>query len=85
MTEGEKRAATYQRVFNNQDGKAVLIDMLNELGYFSSDPSLIKPELIAFANLLLGRIGVMTTENLNNYIEGLMSAVIKVNNKESKK
>jgi hypothetical protein len=85
VTEGEKTAAVYQRVFNTQDGKAVLLDMLNELGYFSSDPRLVNPEKIAFANLLLGRMGILTVGNLNNYVEGLMSAVIKVNNKETKK
>lgn len=51
----------FQRVFTKStDGRIVLFNILNNLGYFETDPEQIKPELIAFANRLLHDVGINT-------------------------
>lgn len=55
---------TWQRVFCNTEGEAVLLALLNRLGYFSSDPSYIDPKSISHANWLLNQIGIVSPQNL---------------------
>jgi hypothetical protein len=62
----EKRSErrTWQSVFCNSDGEAVLLALLNRLGYYSSDPSLIDPHSISHANWILNQIGIVSPQNL---------------------
>lgn len=53
----------FQRVFNTEDGRLVLANILNNLGYFETDPGNIRPEYIAFANRLLHDTGINVPTN----------------------
>ncbi len=68
----------YQDVFSSTQGEAVLLDILNRCGFFSQDPAIIKPELTAFANWLLGRLGIDTVENLGVYVSSIMNAALNI-------
>jgi hypothetical protein len=57
----------WQTVFCNSEGEAVLLELLNQLGYFSSDPSLIDPHSIAHANWILNQIGIVSPQNLSRF------------------
>lgn len=60
----------FQRVFiKSTDGKVVLFNLLNNLGYFETDPANIKPEYIAYANRLLHDCGINTPQNWMELIE----------------
>lgn len=49
------------RTFSTVDGKAALAWILEQCGYNERNPARIKPELLAFANMLLyyGNFGLM--------------------------
>jgi hypothetical protein len=70
MTKAEIEAALenrkiFRRVFcGSQEGKDVLVWFLNQCGYYSADPQLVDPVLIALANRVLSNIGVVHAENL---------------------
>lgn len=61
----------WRSVFCTPEGKAVLIPMLDKLGYFADQPQIINPEKIAFANWLLNQIGIVNIYNLDEMIEKL--------------
>lgn len=73
-----KTRHTYQKVFQTAEGKAVLTDMLNELGFFATDPEYIKPELLSFAHLLLQRLGVNVIQNIGNYIGAVVDCATDI-------
>ena len=85
MKDNERRRITaiYQDVFSSSEGEAVLLDILNRCGFFSQDPSIIVPELTAFANWLLGRIGIDTAENLGTYVSSIMQAAQNIGKEKS--
>ena len=62
----------FHRVFTTEDGKCVLGNILTNLGCFETDPSLINPHYIAFANRLLHDIGINHRENLENIMGKLI-------------
>lgn len=70
----KKLQEAYQMVFcNNAYGDIVLTDILNSLGFFATDPDVIKPELTAFANQILMKMGVYDTgRGLQKYIDGII-------------
>lgn len=65
----------YRSVFGTQDGRAVLTDLLNDLGWFASDPSVIDPAMIAEANTILRRLGANDITNLERMVDGVMSTL----------
>jgi hypothetical protein len=64
IVELKESRRTWQQVFCNTEGEAVLLALLNRLGYFSSDPSLIDAKSISHANWLLNQIGIVSPQNL---------------------
>ncbi len=70
MTTNERQA--WRNTFGSADGRAVLMDILNRLGFYADDPSAIKPELQAVANWMLGRLGSRTIGNLQAYTDALI-------------
>lgn len=70
MTVNERKV--WQSVFCNPQGEAVLTDILNKLGYFSSDQRTVIPERIVIANWMLSRLGVMNVDNLTNYMHAVV-------------
>lgn len=62
----------FRSTFDNADGRTMLWWILNECGYFATDPRYISPELMAFANRLLMAGGVNTPAKAGRYIDSLM-------------
>ena len=76
-TDDQKLREAYQMVFaNNPYGDVVFMDLLNDLGFFATDPDCIKPELTAAANRLLMKMGAYDTgRGLQRYIDGIIKTV----------
>lgn len=72
MKKSDRKA--YIDTFSSPDGKGVLGDILNRLGYYATDPSFVNPDLIAVANWLLAKMGINTPSNYAKYIENLVDA-----------
>lgn len=70
MTTRERQA--WRNTFGSPDGRAVLADILNRLGFFADDPSVIKPELTSAANWMLGRLGARTYSNLQAMTDAIV-------------
>jgi hypothetical protein len=65
----------FRSVFcDTADGPAVLTWILNELGYFSTDPQLIDPVMMAFCNRILNKIGIVHAENLLDDVQARQAA-----------
>ncbi len=70
-----KKRHTYQMVFcQTPEGQSVLADILNMLGFFSTDASLISPEQTAICNRILQNCGINTYENIGSYIRNIVAA-----------
>lgn len=69
---------TWQTVFCNSEGEAVLLAILNRLGYYSSDPSLIDAMSISHANWLLNQIGIVSPQNLPRLARSLAAAASSI-------
>jgi hypothetical protein len=64
----------YLSVFKDTpEGPVVLSDILNELGYFSQDPAIIKPECIAVANIILSKCGIFTANTTESGLTALLN------------
>ena len=62
----------FNRVFNTEDGRLVLANILSNLGYFETDPTKINTDYIAFANRLLNQVGVNHRGNWGSMTNALM-------------
>ena len=67
-----KERQTFQAVFSTNEGQAVLAIMLNRLRYYANEPEYIDPQLTAFANWLLGKIGSLTVDNLGDFTKAVV-------------
>lgn len=65
---------TWNEVFGTKQGKAVFTAILNRLGFFSVIPEKVKPENMVVANWMLNQMGVLTVDNLSDYVEKIVSA-----------
>lgn len=65
----------YRSVFGTPDGQAVLVDLLNDLGWFASDPAAIEPVMLAEANTILRRLGANDITNFKHMVEGIMRSL----------
>lgn len=76
-----KLKEAYKEVFvDSPNGDIVLMDLLNELGFFAIDPSSIRPELVAIANKILMRCGVYNTgAGLQRYINCIRNSAQEEN------
>jgi len=71
--EQRKLTQSFKRVFCSADGEIVLTHILNKLGYFATDPTVVKPELIAVANWILMEMGAYSTdEKLQQFVGGII-------------
>ncbi|MCI6674791.1 MAG: hypothetical protein MR519_10665 [Spirochaetaceae bacterium] len=70
--------ALYRRVFGTPDGQAVLVDLLNDLGWFASDPAAIEPVMLAEANTILRRLGANDISNFKQMVEGIMQTLPQI-------
>lgn len=62
----------FKVAFSGEDGKTMLYWILNECGYFATDPSAIRPELIALANRLLFTGGITSPSEAGRYIDNII-------------
>ena len=74
MASNEKRTIqdVFKVAFSGEDGKTMLYWLLNECGYFATDPSRIHPDLIALANRLLYAGGITAPQTAGKYIDNLI-------------
>lgn len=62
----------FKVAFSGEDGKTMLYWILNECGYFATDPRYVSPELIAFANRLLLAGAVTAPQEAGRYIDSIL-------------
>jgi len=78
-SEALRKRHTYQKVFcQTPEGRSVLADILNMLGFFSVDPLLITPEQTAICNKILQNCGINIYENIGNYICNIVAAATDI-------
>jgi hypothetical protein len=71
----QNERALFQRVLlSDSDGNNVMAWIGNYCGAWAQDPAIIKPELIAFWNSLLGMCGIVHPQNLEEIAEKLSQA-----------
>jgi hypothetical protein len=70
----EAERVLFQRVFGTPDGLEVLAWIANECGAWSQEPSKAIPELVAFYNRLLGKLGAIHARNLFTLAEKTFEA-----------
>ena len=63
----------FQSVINDA---GVLGWLLNDCGYFSQDPELIDPKLIAHCNRFLGKLGIITDYSVNRMAQALLDSAL---------
>lgn len=71
--------ATERTIFRNvflssEDGLSVLAWIGNECTGWVQDPSMVRPDLVAFWNRLLGKLGIVKPDNLLELVKGLGAA-----------
>lgn len=64
----------FQRVFGTEEGRIVAANIFANLGFFETDPSRIKPELIAFAHRLQHDMGINVEPNWHDYVDKMFEA-----------
>ncbi len=66
LEQGLALRRAYQRTLcSTKEGTIVLVDILNDLGFFSDDPGMIDPQRISVANRLLWKAGVWANDPVN--------------------
>lgn len=70
----QSERAVFQRVFNTGDGVQVLAWILNDCGRWAMTPEKVQPELQAFANRLLAKLGAIHELNLFELAQGYVNA-----------
>jgi hypothetical protein len=72
-TERSRIEDLYQRVFNNEDGRWVLIDILNDLGMWSREVESVEEVATQnYARLLLEKCGAWQAQRLPDIIASLL-------------
>ena len=61
----------YRLVISTPEGKAVIADILSNLGFFGNVPSSMSAECIAVGNTILSRLGVISSGSIDKYMQGL--------------
>lgn len=78
VKEQKKLTQAFRRTFSGPDGQVVLMHLLNRLGYFATDPAVIKPENTAVANWILMEMGAYSTDDrLQLFMDGITNAAVK--------
>lgn len=70
----QRTVDTYRRCFNTPDGQEVLMDILNDLGFFSNE--IVEPQEVVlqnYARILFAKCGAWNPER----IPGIMKALLK--------
>lgn len=84
MTKKElAKAIAYRRLYNSPEGRAVLADVLNHLGFFSMTPGAIHPSpdaelaMAAKAKTILYEMGIWRPENIGAIVDALLGIPIE--------
>ena len=62
----------YRRVYKDDEAIVTIAQMMDDAGYYSTNPDTIKPELIAQVNRLLNSIGSIHPLNTFNYAKAIV-------------
>lgn len=73
LSEEQILSSQFKRVFSTDDGKEVLLHILNDLGYFATDPKYIIPENLAIANKIVLTIGATHEDNLLSFANSVVN------------
>lgn len=73
LSEEQILSSQFKRVFSTDDGKEVLLHILNDLGYFATDPKYIIPENLAIANKIVLTIGATNVENIKDFANSIVN------------
>ena len=65
--------ALYRRVYKGDEAVVTLAQMMDDAGYYSTNPETIKPELVAAVNRLLNSIGTVHPQNTFNFAKALVA------------
>lgn len=65
-------AEVFRVTFSGEDGKTMLYWILQECGYFETNPNLISPELTSFANRLLSTGGVNQPQMAGRFVDEIL-------------
>jgi hypothetical protein len=79
MQEDRETRALFRNVFKGEEGASVLTWILGQCGYYTFDPAEADQVLLAFANRLLNKIGIVHMENL---VEDTISRLNGANDKD---
>ncbi len=72
MPNKKTMAEVFRVTFSGEDGKTMLYWILQECGYFETNPNLISPELTSFANRLLATGGINVPQMAGRYIDSIL-------------
>lgn len=61
----------YRIVIASPEGKAVIADILSNLGFFGNVPERMTPECMAVGNTILSRLGIISSDGVDRYMQGL--------------
>lgn len=64
---------TYRRVYHTDDAISTIAQMMDDAGYYSTNPETVNPILVAQVNRLLQSIGAVHPFNVFNYAKAIVS------------
>jgi len=62
----------YRNVYSRDDAVVTIAQMMDEAGYYSTNPETINPQLIAGVNRLLNSIGAIHPKNTFNFAKAII-------------
>lgn len=63
---------TYRRVYSSDDAISTIAQMMDDAGYYSTNPETVNPVLVAQVNRLLQSIGSVHPFNVFNYAKAIV-------------
>ena len=63
----------YRRVYKSDEAISTIAQMMDDAGYYSTNPETVNPILIAQVNRLLQSIGAVHPANVFNYAKAIVS------------
>ncbi|MBU1081623.1 MAG: hypothetical protein KKB59_14165 [Spirochaetes bacterium] len=63
---------TYRHVYASDDAIATIAQMMDDAGYYSTNPDTVNPQLIAQVNRLLNSIGATHPLNVFNFARAIV-------------
>lgn len=74
MDDREELAQAIYNTFKTSEGKSVFAWILDQCGYFETDPNKVSPELIALANRIMVTGHMTVTGDLGRYAQAVIES-----------